>query len=167
MTQPTTRPLLRCCTTRLPGPVYRQYAYPYLLHQSKCLIARALSLTHRCLPTRCQQVIEALLCARTPPNCDSEFIIVYVHVTASGSSKYTVSFLARVPANGYSTYFITAVPSHQSNEAGEAPATADIVVEDTIVGNGVFTLSISGTTGRITALKNVLSGVTVPFTQVR
>ena len=88
-----------------------------------------------------------------------------------GSSEKTVAFVASLPALGYVTYFITNTSAEDEN-AAEVPVTTAVLPEanlrgaaDTVVTNGIVTLTISAATGRVVKFENTKAGIAVPFTQ--
>ncbi len=79
-----------------------------------------------------------------------------------GSSLYSVAFTAELPALGYATYFVSSSSSSDATVA-EEPEEQE-VVRDTTVTNGIYTLTMSAATGRITTI--AANGITMPFSQV-
>jgi hypothetical protein len=79
-----------------------------------------------------------------------------------GSSDYSVAFIATLPAVGYATYFITPA----ANVEDAMPQHLDTTDGDTVVSNGVFTMTISASTGRILSVEQVATGDLISFTQV-
>jgi hypothetical protein len=80
-----------------------------------------------------------------------------------------LNFFASAPAMGYSVYFL--VPAAQEKDAPLTHVSTPIMMEtgeglqDQTISNGVVTLTVSGTTGRISNFANAKTGVNVPLVQ--
>ena len=81
-----------------------------------------------------------------------------------GSSLYSVALTATLAALGYATYFVTSA-SVDIEIPSETPDAIELA-QDTVVSNGVYSLTFSAATGRMTTIEVLATGLTMPITQV-
>jgi hypothetical protein len=80
----------------------------------------------------------------------------------NATGKYNLFFQTNIPPFGFQTYFVVASASPSAKQSYSYETEVGV---DTMLTNGYLTVTLSGTTGRISNVSNLVSGISVAVDQ--